>query len=221
MSLEDIFNSATKKLKVQRKTYDSQTGKQSVEDKILSVPIKKGLKAGSNPADTAEPPQTRSFLVDVPVTLLVAVKAHRGVWRRWGGRKLSYAGRQRRQLPNHSADNYLVAYCSQACSRMKLLEQFVIMGRRVGGHVAILLLVVRVKDDQDDVLRAERRAVEDRRAHMDGLRDTALAGKGEDHSGLGEGERGVHECRYCIAGIQLNCWSTASMLGRLVLERSI
>lgn len=47
VSLEDIFNGATKKLKVQRKTFDRQTGKQSVEDKILSVPIKKGLKAGS------------------------------------------------------------------------------------------------------------------------------------------------------------------------------
>lgn len=47
VSLEDIFNGATKKLKVQRKTFDPQTGKQSVEDKILSVPIKKGLKAGS------------------------------------------------------------------------------------------------------------------------------------------------------------------------------
>lgn len=47
VSLEDIFNGATKKLKVQRKTYDAQTGKQSVEDKILSVPIKRGLKPGS------------------------------------------------------------------------------------------------------------------------------------------------------------------------------
>lgn len=47
VSLEDIFAGANKKLKVQRKTYDQQTGKQSVEDKILSVPIKKGLKAGS------------------------------------------------------------------------------------------------------------------------------------------------------------------------------
>lgn len=47
VSLEDTFNGTTKKLKVQRKTYDSQTGKQSVEDKILSVPIKRGLKAGS------------------------------------------------------------------------------------------------------------------------------------------------------------------------------
>lgn len=47
VTLEDIFNGTTKKLKVQRKTYDSMSGKQSVEDKILSVPIKKGLKAGS------------------------------------------------------------------------------------------------------------------------------------------------------------------------------
>ncbi|EGP85161.1 unnamed protein product [Zymoseptoria tritici ST99CH_1E4] len=47
VSLEEIFSGTTKKLKVQRKTYDSQTGKQSSEDKILSVPIKKGLKAGS------------------------------------------------------------------------------------------------------------------------------------------------------------------------------
>ena len=47
VSLEDIFHGTTKKLKVARKTYDPQTGKQSVEDKILSVPIKRGLKAGS------------------------------------------------------------------------------------------------------------------------------------------------------------------------------
>ncbi|KAK4623521.1 hypothetical protein CLAFUR0_07454 [Fulvia fulva] len=47
VSLEDIFNGATKKLKVQRKTYDSNSGKQNTEDKILSVPIKRGLKAGS------------------------------------------------------------------------------------------------------------------------------------------------------------------------------
>ncbi|KAI6805793.1 DnaJ-domain-containing protein [Hortaea werneckii] len=47
VSLQDIFNGATKKLKVQRKTFDAQTGKQSVEDKVLSVPIKRGLKPGS------------------------------------------------------------------------------------------------------------------------------------------------------------------------------
>ncbi|KAK4548421.1 hypothetical protein LTR36_009331 [Oleoguttula mirabilis] len=47
VTLQEIFNGTTKKLKVQRKTYDPQTGKQSAEDKILSVPIKRGLKAGS------------------------------------------------------------------------------------------------------------------------------------------------------------------------------
>lgn len=47
VTLEEVFNGTTKRLKVQRKTFDNQTGKQSVEDKILSVPIKKGLKPGS------------------------------------------------------------------------------------------------------------------------------------------------------------------------------
>lgn len=47
VSLEDMFNGAMKKLKVQRKTFNHQTGVQNTEDKILSVPIKKGLKAGS------------------------------------------------------------------------------------------------------------------------------------------------------------------------------
>ena len=47
VTLDELFNGTTKKLKVQRKTFDNQTGKQSVEDKILSVPIKKGLKPGS------------------------------------------------------------------------------------------------------------------------------------------------------------------------------
>lgn len=47
VSLEDLFSGTEKRLKVQRKTFDRQTGKRSVEDKILTVPIKKGLKAGS------------------------------------------------------------------------------------------------------------------------------------------------------------------------------
>jgi len=47
VSVQDLFNGTTKKLKVQRKTFDQMTGKQNVEDKILSVPIKRGLKAGS------------------------------------------------------------------------------------------------------------------------------------------------------------------------------
>ncbi|KAF7193817.1 Protein psi1 [Pseudocercospora fuligena] len=47
LSLEDTFKGTTKKLKVQRKTYDLHTGKTGVEDKILCVPIKRGLRAGS------------------------------------------------------------------------------------------------------------------------------------------------------------------------------
>lgn len=47
VSLEEMFSGTEKKLKVARKTYDSTTGKQKLEDKILSVPIKRGLKAGS------------------------------------------------------------------------------------------------------------------------------------------------------------------------------
>ncbi|KAK5134874.1 hypothetical protein LTR08_005964 [Meristemomyces frigidus] len=47
VTLQEIFSGTTKKLKVQRKTYDPQTMRQAVEDKILSVPIKRGLKAGS------------------------------------------------------------------------------------------------------------------------------------------------------------------------------
>lgn len=47
VSLEELFNGTTKKLKIKRKTYDQSTGKQSTQDRILEVPIKKGLKAGS------------------------------------------------------------------------------------------------------------------------------------------------------------------------------
>lgn len=47
VSLEELYNGTTKKLKIKRKTYDQGTGKQSTQDRILEVPIKKGLKAGS------------------------------------------------------------------------------------------------------------------------------------------------------------------------------
>jgi DnaJ family protein B protein 4 len=47
VSLEETYNGTTKKLKIKRKTYDQATGKQSTQDRILEVPIKKGLKAGS------------------------------------------------------------------------------------------------------------------------------------------------------------------------------
>jgi DnaJ family protein B protein 4 len=47
VTLEELFSGTTKKLKIKRKTYDQSTGKQSTQDRILEVPIKKGLKPGS------------------------------------------------------------------------------------------------------------------------------------------------------------------------------
>ena len=46
-TLEELYRGAHKKLKVKRKTYDEATGKRSVQDKILEVDIKPGMKAGS------------------------------------------------------------------------------------------------------------------------------------------------------------------------------
>ena len=47
VSLEDMYSGVTKKMKIKRKTYDESTGKQLVQDRILEVPIKRGLKSGS------------------------------------------------------------------------------------------------------------------------------------------------------------------------------
>ena len=47
VTLEDLCHGTGKKMKIKRKTYDDTTGKRKVEDKILEVPIKPGLKAGS------------------------------------------------------------------------------------------------------------------------------------------------------------------------------
>lgn len=47
VSLEELYKGATKKMKIKRKKFDNNTGKQIVEDRILEVPIKPGLKAGS------------------------------------------------------------------------------------------------------------------------------------------------------------------------------
>lgn len=46
VSLEYIFKGTTKNMRIKRKKYDN-AGKQVVEDRILEVPIKPGLKAGS------------------------------------------------------------------------------------------------------------------------------------------------------------------------------
>ncbi|PIB01131.1 Protein psi1 [Cercospora beticola] len=42
-----MFNGTTKNSKVRRKTYDRRTGKEDIEDTILAVPIKRGLRPGS------------------------------------------------------------------------------------------------------------------------------------------------------------------------------
>ena len=47
VSLEDLFKGATKNMRMKTKKFDKATGKQIIEDRILEVPIKRGLKAGS------------------------------------------------------------------------------------------------------------------------------------------------------------------------------
>ncbi|KAI0391273.1 hypothetical protein F5Y17DRAFT_461000 [Xylariaceae sp. FL0594] len=46
LTLEELFNGITKKMKIKRKTYD-ETGKRTTSDQVLEVPIKPGLKKGS------------------------------------------------------------------------------------------------------------------------------------------------------------------------------
>jgi len=46
VSLEDMFNGVTKKMKIKRKLWD-ENGKRILTDKILEIPIKPGLKKGS------------------------------------------------------------------------------------------------------------------------------------------------------------------------------
>jgi len=47
VSLEELYKGTTKKMKIARKKFDQATNKQIKEDRILEVPIKPGLKAGS------------------------------------------------------------------------------------------------------------------------------------------------------------------------------
>jgi DnaJ homolog subfamily B member 4 len=47
VTLEELFHGAHKKMKIKRKTFDEATGKRRVEDKILEMDVKPGLKAGS------------------------------------------------------------------------------------------------------------------------------------------------------------------------------
>lgn len=46
VSLEDMYNGANKKMKIKRKVFD-ETGKRTLTDQVLDVPIKPGLKKGS------------------------------------------------------------------------------------------------------------------------------------------------------------------------------
>ncbi|KAI0140570.1 HSP40/DnaJ peptide-binding protein [Xylariaceae sp. FL1272] len=46
LTLEELFNGITKKMKIKRKTFDD-TGKRTTSDQVLEVPIKPGLKKGS------------------------------------------------------------------------------------------------------------------------------------------------------------------------------
>ncbi|KAJ4364186.1 hypothetical protein N0V83_009642 [Neocucurbitaria cava] len=47
ITLEELFNGTTKKMKITRKKYDRATGRQSTQDIVLEVPVKRGLKTGS------------------------------------------------------------------------------------------------------------------------------------------------------------------------------
>jgi DnaJ family protein B protein 4 len=47
VTLEEIFKGTTKKMKIKRKKFDQASLKQTSEDRLLEVPIKPGLKAGS------------------------------------------------------------------------------------------------------------------------------------------------------------------------------
>lgn len=46
LTLEELYTGTKKKMKIKRKTFDD-SGKRSVQDKILEMDIKPGLKAGS------------------------------------------------------------------------------------------------------------------------------------------------------------------------------
>ncbi|KAI9700414.1 MAG: hypothetical protein M1836_002429 [Candelina mexicana] len=47
LTLEELFKGTHKKMKIKRKTFDESTGKRTVQDRILEMDIKPGLKAGS------------------------------------------------------------------------------------------------------------------------------------------------------------------------------
>lgn len=74
VSLDDLFAGTKKKLKIKRKTYNSRTGQSGIEDKILEVPIKRGLKAGSKLKYAGAGDQTQDGTADLH--FLVEDKPH-------------------------------------------------------------------------------------------------------------------------------------------------
>lgn len=47
LTLEELFSGTTKKFKIKGKLFDEHTGKAKVQERILEIVIKPGLKAGS------------------------------------------------------------------------------------------------------------------------------------------------------------------------------
>lgn len=47
VSLEDLFRGVHKKMRIKRKTFDPETGKRNMEEKVLDLDIKPGYKAGT------------------------------------------------------------------------------------------------------------------------------------------------------------------------------
>ncbi|GIZ40850.1 hypothetical protein CKM354_000417300 [Cercospora kikuchii] len=84
LSLEEIFNGTTKKLKVRRRTYDRCLGTEKIEETILAIPIKPGLEPGSKikypdmgDGDNYDGPTDLHFIVkDKPHPLFVRYGEH-------------------------------------------------------------------------------------------------------------------------------------------------
>ena len=47
VTLEEMYTGVSKKMKIKRKTFDQQTGKRNVEEKVLDMTVKPGWKAGT------------------------------------------------------------------------------------------------------------------------------------------------------------------------------
>lgn len=47
VSLEELFKGTLKRMRIKRKTFDPETGKRNMEEKVLDIDIKPGYKAGT------------------------------------------------------------------------------------------------------------------------------------------------------------------------------